>query len=71
MEDNKNHFSKAKESKGCKDKINENLKNDNTRDKILNGNLNREDYYEDNVYKFLCLLKRRATTQIDNTKEVT
>ena len=59
---NKKYFSKAKESKVCEDKNHENLNNDSIRDKILSSNLNREDFDEDNVHKFLCLLKRRVTT---------
>ena len=71
MEYNKNHFSKAKDSKVCKDKIHESLTNDNVRDKMLRGDLNRDDCAENCVRKFLCLVKRRVTTQIDNSKEVT
>ena len=62
MECNKKHFRKVKDSKVQEDKIHEKLTNDNIRDKTLSGNLNREHFDEDNVCKFICLLKRRATT---------
>ena len=71
MEHIKKHFSKAKYSKVHEDEIHENLTNENTRHKTLSGDSNREGCYEDDARKFLCLVKRRATTQIGNAKEVT
>ena len=48
-----------------------NIIKDNFRDKFLSGEINREDYDEENVCKFLSLLKIRTSKKIDNTKELT
>ena len=61
IDHSKKYFSKAKMLKAHEDKIHENLNTNNTKYKILSGNLNREDCDEDNARKFHCLLKRRAT----------
>ena len=50
----------------CNDKTHENT----IEDKILSGELNREDCEENNEYKFLCLLKRRLITQVKIMKEL-
>ena len=71
MNYNKTHFSKVKDSEVHKDKMHENIIEDNIRDKILSGELNREDCDEESVCKFLSLVKRRTATQIDNKKELT
>ena len=64
------HFSKVKESKACKDKTHTNLNDDEMRDKIMQGTLDREDCDDDNAWKFRRFLKRRASDQIDELKEV-
>ena len=69
MEHSKKYFSRAKESKVHKYKSHDSSTNDNIRDKVLIGISNREDCDEDNAHKYIILLKRRATTQIDNDKE--
>lgn len=56
MEYNRSHFKKAHNSKVFNDKIYKELRNDNVRDKILNGTLQREECDDDNVYEFLKLL---------------
>ena len=43
---------------------------DNVIDKILSGELNREDCDEANFYKFLCLLKRRSEKQVDTMNDL-
>ena len=43
---------------------------DDTKEKTLHVELNREHCKEENIHKFLCLLKRRLETQADDTKEV-
>ena len=68
---NKKHFIKVKESAVHKDKMHGNIVDDDVRDKILSGELNREDCNEENAYKFLSLLKRKSATQVDNMKELT
>ena len=40
-----------------KDRIHRNVINDSVRDKMLDGEYNREDCDEDNLHRFLCLLK--------------
>ena len=71
MKHNKMHFSKVKESKFYKDKMHDNINEDNVRDKTLSEELNRGDCDEKSVCKFLSLFKRRTTTQINNTKYLT
>ena len=53
MEHSKKDFSELKQSKACEDKINENLNNENIRDKTLSGNLIREYCDEVNLREFL------------------
>ena len=43
---------------------------DDTKEKTLHVELNREHCNEENIHTFLCLLKRRLETQADDTKEV-
>ena len=51
--------------------MHENFNKDNFRDKMLTGEINREDCDEKNVCKCLTLLKRTTATQVDNAKELT
>ena len=68
MKHNKMYFSKVKESKVHKDEMHENVNEDDVRDKILSVELNIEYCNAKSMCKFLLLLKRRTSTQIDNTK---
>ena len=54
---NEAHFKKAHDTIAHKDKIYVQLRDDNIRDKILEGNLSREEYDDERVFKFLKLLK--------------
>ena len=60
---NKNFFSKVKEANEHNDKIHENIVEDKIRDNILSGELNREDCDEENVCKFICLLKKKINNK--------
>ena len=51
------NFSKVKDSKAYKDKIHTNLNDDEMRDKIMQGTLDREEYDDEKVYEFMFLLK--------------
>ena len=62
------NFGKVKDSKACKDKIHINLNDDEMIDKIIQGTQDREDCDDENVSKFMHLLKRRTNTQIDELK---
>ena len=53
---NRNHLSKAMNAPACNDKIIKNLHKDSVRDKILRGELTREDVDNENVCEFLSLL---------------
>ena len=55
---NKNHLTKAHDSDIYNDKIHHSLKDDNVRDKILKGEITREDCDSNNIYEFLKLLKK-------------
>ena len=55
---NKEQFSKVKDTKACKDKTCNSMNENTTRDSIMNGDLNREDCDEEEMYEFLRLLKR-------------
>ena len=70
MHHERDHFSKVKGLKACKDKIFMSMLEDVTREKALRGELNREDVDEKNTRKFLFLSKRRTITQVDKMKEV-
>ena len=63
------HFDKVKDAIAHEDTINTNLNDDNMRDKIIQVTLNRKNCDDDNVHKFMCLLKRRANTQTDELKD--
>ena len=58
LEYNTHHFTKAHNSIAYKDKIYKALRNDSVRDRILNGELCREDCDFESVYEFLKLLKQ-------------
>ena len=58
MNCNKKRFSKAKGSEVFKGKIHGNIIENDARDKILNGELNREDFDEESAFKFLSSLKK-------------
>jgi len=55
---NENHFKQAHQSEMYKDKIYAELENNEIRDKILNGQLTREECDSKNVWEFLKLLKQ-------------
>ena len=59
-----------KESKVQNDKMHENAVEDKIRDKILSGELDREYFGGEKVCKFIFLLKRRSSTQVDTMKEL-
>ena len=69
MQKNRKHFSKVKGSKVCKKKMYARMLEDVTREKILKGDLDREDCDKGNAHGFIYLLKRRVTAQEDDTKE--
>ena len=71
MNYDKKYFSKVKESEVYKDKMHGNIIDDNFSDKMLSGEVNREDCDEENLCKFLYLLKSSTLTQVDNTKKLT
>ena len=64
------HFSKVKDSIAHEDKIHTHLNDDNMRDKTIQGALNKQDCDDENACEFMCLLKRRTKTQIDELKEM-
>ena len=70
MRHNRDNFSKIKlkGSTGHRDKARVSTLEDVTREKMLKGDLNREDCDEDNECKVLCLLKIRQAKQLDETK---
>ena len=59
MNHNREHLSKVEESKVHTKKIHTSTMEDDAREKMMIRELNREDFDEDIVYEFLCLLKRR------------
>ena len=62
MQHNYEHFQQAHNTDMYKDKIYEKLQKENIREKILNGQLQRNDCDSEKVYRFLKLLKRGANT---------
>ena len=69
---NTQHFKQAHQSITYKDKIYEKLERDEIRDKVLNGNIRKEDCDDERMYQFLKLLKiprRRQNQQL--RKEIT
>ena len=54
MQHNREHFSKAKKTPAYNDKI---IKEDEIRDKVLKGKLQKEDVNNDNIFEFLKLLQ--------------
>ena len=68
MNYNYRNFSKVKKSEVHDNKMNKNEIDDNVRDKNFSAQLNREDFDEVSVCKFLCLLKRRSEIQFDTMK---
>jgi hypothetical protein len=59
---NKQHYQKAFSALICNDKIYNEIKNDSTRNKIINGGIIREECDSDEVYEFLKLLQNPALT---------
>jgi len=55
---NRDYFQKANETKLCKSKINEILKNNNMNNKILEGRLQRSECDNNDIFEFLKLLKQ-------------
>ena len=55
---NKNHFQQAHNTRVYQDRIYDQFKEDNKRDKILKGELKRQDYDNKNVFDLLKLLKK-------------
>ena len=58
IEYNKSHFQKAYQTEVYQDKIYTKLQDDNVRDRILKGELDRSESDSQNIYDFLKLLKR-------------
>ena len=58
-----------KDSIAHEDKIHANLNDDNMKEKIVQGTLNREDCDDNNAHEFMCLLKRRTNTPTDELKD--
>ena len=56
---NKEHFSKVKSTKACDYKTNDAMKENNTRDAIMKGKLNRNECNDNDACQFLHLLKNR------------
>jgi len=54
---NLNHFKKNHNTIAYKDKIYSKLQDDKVKDKILNGQLRKEDYDHEDIYNFLKLMK--------------
>ena len=69
IEYNEAHFTKAHNIIVYRNKIYDKLREDHVRDKILAGNLNREECDDERMYQFLKLLKKPETRQ--NHKEIT
>ena len=57
---NKQHYKKVLEMKTFNNKIYQKLQDNNTRDKILAGNMRVEDYNNNKVFEFLSLLKQNS-----------
>ena len=57
MKNNKEHFSKVQGTKAHVDKINNAMKEDETRDNSMKGELDREECDNEDVHQFLKLLK--------------
>ena len=57
IEQNKKHHSKAFNIKANKDKIYKKLLNDDIQNRILNGELRKEECDKSNIYEFLTLLQ--------------
>ena len=69
IEYNEAHFTKAYDTIVYRDKIYNKLRDDHVRDKILAGNLNREECDDERMYQFLKLLKKLEMRR--NHKEIT
>ena len=54
---NKSYFQQTHHTKVYNDKIYEQLKVDEVQDKVLKGKISREDNDDENIFKFLLLLK--------------
>jgi len=65
---NRNHFKKAHSTPIYNDKIYNELRNNSIRDKILNGNLSRDECDNDNVYEFLKLLRQNGRNNYRRTR---
>ena len=65
---NRNHFKKAHSTPIYNDKIYNELRNNSIRDKILNGNLSRDECDNDNVYKFLKLFRQNGRNNYRRTR---
>ena len=62
----KEHFSKVKVTKACVDKTCNSTDENKTRDAIMNGELNKEECDDEEVYQFLRLLKRSKRLMPDD-----
>jgi len=67
IQQNKHHYSKVLKTKMYKDKICNKLLENETRDRILNGNLCRDECKDNDTCNFLLLLKRNAATSHSTT----
>lgn len=64
IDHNENYFKKAKMSRAHNDEINENLKYETIRDKILRGELTLDDCDDENVCEFLNLVAKNAKNEV-------
>jgi len=67
IQQNKHHHSKVLQSKMYKDRIYNYLLENEMRDRILNGNLCRDEYDNNDIFNFLLLLKRNFTNSYSTT----
>ena len=66
---NKENFSKVKGTKAHVDKTHDATKEDDTRDNIMKGDLNREECDNEDVHQFLQLLKIPKSLFPDNEEK--
>ena len=65
IKQNKIHYSKVFQTKFYNDKIYKKLLNKETRDRILQGMITREECTESDIFEFLTLLKRKNRDQLE------
>jgi len=63
------YYTKVMEIKLHQDKIYKSLQNNEVRDRILNKDLRREEYEDQDIFNFFTLLKRNKENQISKDYE--